>query len=196
MGMLDRLLRKASSPRYYPFSQSSYRGGYPFRKAGRYDNFISNAAPYSAALGLNQYALPLPSRLSLYEDRRRWTPYEVKPPTSLTESYIRMVDRPMKRDWPQDPFDPYHPLRDPFTAPVRKSPKPFSPEWYKDPGERPEQWKVSEAMAEGRIAFENPLKMVICLKRKMRREVMHALGLSGIKGQKSPKFNKFSTVRC
>lgn len=44
--------------------------------------------------------------------------------------------------------------------------------------------------------FANPEKMVICLERKMRREVMHALGLTGKVGQKRPHYNQFSRVRC
>lgn len=44
--------------------------------------------------------------------------------------------------------------------------------------------------------FQNADKVIICLKRKIRREVMNALGLAGKKGQKSPHFNAYSHIRC
>lgn len=44
--------------------------------------------------------------------------------------------------------------------------------------------------------FRHADKVLICLKRKMRREIMHALGIAGKTGQKPPKFNTYSHVRC
>lgn len=45
--------------------------------------------------------------------------------------------------------------------------------------------------------FQNADKVLICLERKMRREVMHALGVAGKSGnQKTPHYGPFSRVRC
>lgn len=46
--------------------------------------------------------------------------------------------------------------------------------------------------------FAHPKSVLICLRRKMREEVLHALGKSG-KGsrfQKKPKYNQHSNIRC
>lgn len=39
-------------------------------------------------------------------------------------------------------------------------------------------------------------RVVTCIRRKARREIMHALGHSGKKGQRSPRFNPDSMVKC
>lgn len=47
-------------------------------------------------------------------------------------------------------------------------------------------------------AFNYPNSVMICVRRKIRKEVMHALGKSG-KGsrfQRKPKYNRHSKVRC
>lgn len=45
--------------------------------------------------------------------------------------------------------------------------------------------------------FVNADKVWICLQRKMRREVMHALGIAGKSGsQKTPHYGPYSRVRC
>lgn len=45
------------------------------------------------------------------------------------------------------------------------------------------------------IGYMNPGSVVVCIRRKIRREVMHALGVAG--GRVGPpKFNESSMVRC
>lgn len=46
------------------------------------------------------------------------------------------------------------------------------------------------------LSWENPYDMLICLKRKMRREVMHALGIAGSHKIRKPRYTQFSFVRC
>lgn len=46
------------------------------------------------------------------------------------------------------------------------------------------------------IGFTAPKSMLVCVRRQQRREVMHALNKSGRGGQKRPRFNEFSKVRC
>lgn len=47
-----------------------------------------------------------------------------------------------------------------------------------------------------RVGFQNPDRVLICVRRKQRREIIHALGVAGRKGLKKPKFNVYSEVRC
>lgn len=47
-------------------------------------------------------------------------------------------------------------------------------------------------------AFAHPKKTIMCVRRKMRTEVMHALGFAGKGGgkQRKPRFNANSKVHC
>jgi len=46
------------------------------------------------------------------------------------------------------------------------------------------------------MAFSEADRVAICLKRKMRREIIHALGLGGRLFNRHPKRNYLSNVRC
>lgn len=46
-----------------------------------------------------------------------------------------------------------------------------------------------------RLRFSNPNWLLICARRRIRRQVLHALGVAGGKVSK-PKYNNFSHVRC
>lgn len=136
---------------------------------------------------------------SIYEDRRQWHPDGVYAyPKSKTQSYPTLVDYSWP-SWPQDPFDPYHPLRDPF------GPKIDVPYRYKGPLKTPKghDYFVGDNpnnslgfTRKAPLGWENPWDMLICLKRKMRREIMHALGIAGKKNFKKPRYTQFSYVRC
>lgn len=47
-----------------------------------------------------------------------------------------------------------------------------------------------------RIRFRHPERLLICVKRSIRREVMFAKRKAGRSGQKRPKFNKYSHISC
>lgn len=49
-----------------------------------------------------------------------------------------------------------------------------------------------------RVGFQHPWQVMICVRRKQRREVIHALGHagSGRKSQRAPKRNFWSEVHC
>lgn len=47
-----------------------------------------------------------------------------------------------------------------------------------------------------RIGFVKPERILICVRRKIRREVLHALKIAGGRGFKRPTFNEYSSVRC
>lgn len=48
------------------------------------------------------------------------------------------------------------------------------------------------------MAFEGSRAVAICVRRKVRREILHALGKSGkgAKFNRKPKYNEHSKVRC
>lgn len=46
------------------------------------------------------------------------------------------------------------------------------------------------------VGFERPKDVLICVRRKIRREVLHALHIAGRSGLGSPHYNEFSKVRC
>lgn len=47
-----------------------------------------------------------------------------------------------------------------------------------------------------RITFANPTHVAMCLRRKIRREVLHALKVAGGKGFKKPRRNAWSDIGC
>lgn len=46
------------------------------------------------------------------------------------------------------------------------------------------------------VGFENPVRVMVCVRRKQRREVIHAKGVAGKKGLSPPRFSFYSTVSC
>lgn len=183
MDILDELIRVPSTRSYkrpyLPFTESPLKGPYITTPPGRYNNSITNAL--TARFVSYQRALPLKARLKDIEDRRTWSPSQIS--RSIYGTQVTPTDVqnriPQRWDWPKKFIDPV--IYDPMTGRVKKkwtsvmNNVAYGPWWY---------------------GFANASKVVICLKRKMRREVMHALGLSGIVGQKSPHFNQYSRVKC
>lgn len=46
------------------------------------------------------------------------------------------------------------------------------------------------------ISFENPDRVLVCVRRGIRKEVLHALRKTGKVGQKRPRRSVFSDVHC
>lgn len=46
------------------------------------------------------------------------------------------------------------------------------------------------------VAFQEPNRVLVCVRRKQREEVLHALGKTGRGGQKSPRYNWTSNISC
>lgn len=46
------------------------------------------------------------------------------------------------------------------------------------------------------VGFKQPSRVLICIRRRARREVMHALGFAGKVGQRPPHRGPYSSVRC
>lgn len=47
-----------------------------------------------------------------------------------------------------------------------------------------------------RPAFAAPRRVLICVRRKQRKEVLFAKNKAGRRGQRRPKFNRFSEISC
>lgn len=46
------------------------------------------------------------------------------------------------------------------------------------------------------MAFQAPSKLMVCVRRKERAEVLHALGKTGRVGQRPGRWNSFSRIAC
>lgn len=46
------------------------------------------------------------------------------------------------------------------------------------------------------IGFEAPKKVLVCVRRKVRKEILFALNKTGKRGQKRPRWNEYSHVQC
>lgn len=46
------------------------------------------------------------------------------------------------------------------------------------------------------FAFSAPGDVLVCVRRKRRKEVLHALRKTGKRGQRRPRRNRFSDIRC
>ena len=47
-----------------------------------------------------------------------------------------------------------------------------------------------------RIAFADPKRIALCIRRQKRKEVLHALNKTGKIGQKKPQRNEYSSISC
>lgn len=180
---------------YRPFTQPPYRGSYPLAPRG----FITSTNRLSSDVssGIFSSRLRAPQlNLSLYEDRRLWHPSGASAwPRSLVEKYPRVTDRSTIR-YKSQPLPwrwgvPY----DPNTGEIhRLAPSKVDPSGWTYLPDRP--GVLEKARALKGYGFENPWKVIICLKRKMRREIMNALGYAGKTGFKKPRYTQYSYVRC
>lgn len=46
------------------------------------------------------------------------------------------------------------------------------------------------------IGFREPKRVLVCIRRKIRREVLHAFRVAGRRGLNGPRYSEFSKVRC
>lgn len=170
---------------YLPFSEPRYKGRYPLG-APRGDNSSTNT--YKKLYGTStDTVLRRAAPLSLYEDRRRWHPLGASAwPRSLTSSNPRVME--------------YSPFTDPEWKRFYPYSKPGVPKKILIPNPRGHDYfaasdKPYPKVARYNFGWEDPWKMIICLKRKIRREVMMAMGYKG-GSFKPPKYSQFSFVRC
>lgn len=90
---------------------------------------------------------------------------------------------------PRSSFRPYrrpHPLTL-STRPSRllvNDALPYSQALFTAPASRP------------RLAFQAPKRVLVCIRRQQRKEVLHALGKAGRSGQRRPRRSELSEISC
>lgn len=179
MAVLERLLRRSIPPKrsYLPFTERRYSGSYPLGSAQRNVNTVARFRQ-SPAQGISLFNRLAPkTTLNLYQDRRYWHPKGANQPArSLTENYPRIIE----------------------TAPRAKPKASYIPVWKGDDYVVPHTGEILlfKHMNPFKITWENPSKMIICLRRKLRKEMMHALGIAGKKGFKPKHLTPNSYVKC
>ncbi len=55
---------------------------------------------------------------------------------------------------------------------------------------------VGIVQAKSSLAFKDSSRVLICVRRKIRKQIIHALGHAGKIGQKSPRRNENSQISC
>lgn len=60
--------------------------------------------------------------------------------------------------------------------------------------QKPQHKAPSQTKA--RIAFAQPAKLPICIRRRIRKEVIHAIGAAGSKNLRKPHRNEWSEISC
>lgn len=109
--------------------------------------------------------------LRLVEDRRTWAPVP-----RLHRVAKQVSGHPSYRLVPTPPRSARSLLRSPVNLPARSTRNMASPTHS--------------------ISFEYPRRIVICVRRKRRQEVLHALKKTGKSGQRRPRRNPYSEVNC
>lgn len=110
--------------------------------------------------------------LRLFEDRRQWHPEGRNAPArsfSRSRHRLQAVDRNQpapRQKVPQKNLDRFAHLRS-FPSQTRAL-----------------------------IAFQEPSKVLVCVRRKQRQEVLHAKGKAGKRGQKKPRYGPYSAISC
>lgn len=187
MALLERLLRR-SFYSYKPFSQKSIQLGKYVRApwyryadsslAGRDAFVITNSFLTSRAVLQKPLLHRKPEINTGIEDLRRWLPYP-----KATNVYGQQV---VPTDLTQTP-PPYNPF---------ERMKKYEEKLKAHPWRISDKAQTQVEVGGWEFGFRNPDLTWICLKRKMRKEIMHALGLSGKRNMKHPTYNQWSKVKC
>lgn len=78
-------------------------------------------------------------------------------------------------------------------APVRSSRRARVPLQLAKPLKR---WGKPHRFNFSRLQFSSPKQVLVCVRRKVRKEVLHALKKSGRGGNRRRRYNSLSQVRC
>lgn len=126
------------------------------------------------------------------EDRRLWSPSSYLP----KDIYGRPIKRlQIKSRQPELLRSHPYIYRGPNLRPIRIVPK------NSVLAKRRENLGTLQHVLDNRIGFENPHQVMICVRRRQRKEVLFALGLGGKGGRAKLKFrpprrNYYSNVDC
>lgn len=150
------------------------------RRRGRDYNYYESKNNYKIAnrrLLLSKPVTTFPDSLRLYEDRRAWHPEGAHAPARGFRNTLHRLKIA-------------EPTRSRTESVRRRIYRPFT---QSTKG----LWKNLRTA----IAFVNPDKTIICVRRKIRREIAHALGFAGRGGggsgkNRPPKYNEYSKIHC
>lgn len=110
-----------------------------------------------------------PLDLRVIEDRRTFHPDPIRPALNVRSQVHRLVA-------------PKVGARSARKSPSRKSSFSYS--------------KPQAIFNRKAVMFQEPKKVLVCVRRKQRAEVLHATKRTGKGGQRKPRYNRFSDVRC
>lgn len=148
---------------------------YAFRRRRRDNTTIANRrlprfanARLSPSLNYYHGRSDSSRRLQLYEDRRQWHPEGSSAPArSFSVSRHRLtVVRPKANRDSSRPFD--------WSGGILTFGEELSPA----------------------VTFQSPSRVLVCVRRKVRKEVLHSLGKTGRLGQNKPRFSEYSSISC
>lgn len=125
--------------------------------------------------------------------RLPFDPVDFYHPRQLEFSFMREVeDRRMYH--PEGRFAPAKALNGPrYRVGVVEQPKPRKTSLNRD---RFASLRNLWSTVPSRIGFLEPSRVMICVRRKIREEVLHALRKTGRSGQKKPRFTEYSQISC
>lgn len=131
---------------------------------------VTNRLRSTLPLSVSPIRSPDLSRLIEYEDRRQWHPEgENRPARSFSQSRHRLTV--VDKNYRRQ----VQKNRDRFAG-VRRFP----------------------SQTRAAVVFKNPDRVLVCVRRNIRREVLHALNKTGRgKGkQRRPRYNVYSKISC
>lgn len=144
-------------------------------KAGRDDNSISRQSlprvkkwPYSRSEELR------------WLQNARKAAYDL--PRGKTDETLQQIED--RRTW--HPDGTHRPARS-FTRSTHRLTAPYDPS---------EAFGISFDRPTYKIGFLNPNRVLICVRRKIRRQVLHAFRIAGGSGFKKPRFSEYSRISC
>lgn len=120
---------------------------------------------------------PLISNFSLLGDGRAYHPAGKARPLLVTERGAANYVAPTKRQFERE--------EEVIRRGIEKAKRPVNVDWKKS----------SRKSSLSELAFSMPSKVVICAKRKIRRQILGALGVFG-NLVAPPKLNLYSRIRC
>lgn len=150
------------------------------KKRGHSAGTNDSANDLQALLGPTPGPLPLtpmaPFSLPLLEDRRQFHPEgPVRPPRSFDHYSTVKIHEPKNRS-------------------AAKRTRTYSPS--SDLWDNPRKSTRNRRAASQEIGFSAPDRVAICIRRKRRREVLHALRKTGRGGRVRRRLNHYSKIRC
>lgn len=123
-------------------------------------------------------------QLSAREDRRTWHPegpFRSAASLSSTRHRLKVIQHPAVRRTPyRSPLATLRHLRS-LVSPGHLVGTALSP--------------ITKPISE-RVAFVDPRRVITCIRRRIREEVLHALRKTGKTGQRRPKWTEYSHVSC